>query len=186
MKIVSLFLCSLVSVVAFGQAQPVVQKVGYADTDYILMQLPDAKKIETELQAHGSQLEATLKGKIQDYEKKLADYQRGAATMIDAIRQDKEAELTQLQQGIEKFRSDAEASFAKKNQDLMKPVVDKIGKAIEAVAKEQGYSFILSLQAPGGNDILLHSDEKYDISDDVLKKLGVTPNAQAQKPAVNN
>jgi outer membrane protein len=182
MKIASLVICLVASVSAFAQTTPVVQKLGYADTDYILMQLPDSKKIETDLQAHGSQLEATLKSKVADYENKLKAYQQGAATMIDAIRQDKEAELTQLQQGIEKFRQDAETSFARKNQDLMKPVVDKIGKAIEAVAKEQGYTFIISMQAPGGNDILLHSDEKFDISNDVLKKLGVTAPAAAKPP----
>jgi len=63
----------------------------------------------------------------------------------------------------------------------MGPVFTKVGKAIEDVAKEQGYSFILNPQLIGGGDILLYSDEKFDISDAVLKKMGVTPKPAAAK-----
>ena len=63
----------------------------------------------------------------------------------------------------------------------MNPVFTKVGKAIEDVAKEQGYSFILNPQLIGGGDILLYSDEKYDVSDLVLKKMGITPQPAANK-----
>ena len=88
--------------------------------------------------------------------------------------------LTQLQENIQKFQQDAQASIQNKQDQLMSPVFAKVGKAIEDVAKEQGYSFIINPQLIGGGDILLYSDEKYDISDLVLKKMGVTP-----KPAAN-
>ena len=61
----------------------------------------------------------------------------------------------------------------------MEPVFTRVGKAIEETAKENGFSFIINPQLLQGGDILLYSDEKYDISPLVLKKLGVT----AVKPA---
>ncbi|MEQ8424237.1 MAG: OmpH family outer membrane protein, partial [Cyclobacteriaceae bacterium] len=67
-----------------------------------------------------------------------------------------------------------------KQDQLMSPVFNKVGKAIEDVAKEQGYSFIINPQLIGGGDILLYSDEKYDISDNVLKKMGITPKPVAE------
>ncbi len=158
-----------------SQAQD-TQKMGYADTEYILSQLPDAKKVESDLQAHGAQLEATLKAKAQDYEKKLADYQANYTKWIDAVVRDKQAELQSLQQAFTKFQQDAEASFTKKQQDLMTPLYDKIGTAIADVAKENGYSFIITLNAAGGaGSVLLYKDPQFDISNLVLKKLGVTP-----------
>lgn len=102
------------------------------------------------------------------------------ATTSDVIRADKERELQTMQESLQKFQQDAQASIAKKQNDLMQPVYTKVGKAIEEVAKENGYSFILNPQIGPGSDILLYSDEKYDISDLVLKKMGVTP--QPQKP----
>lgn len=156
------------------------QKLGYADTDYILTQLPEAKKVESELQAHGSQLEAQLKAKADDYQKKLKDFQANAAKWVDVVVQDKQNELQRLQAEFQKFQQDAESSFNKKQQDLMAPLYEKVGKAISEVSKENGYSFIMTLNAAGnGGQILLYKDPQFDVSPLVLKKLGVTPTASA-------
>jgi len=164
------------SFAALAQTQPVAQKIGYADWDYIFSQLPDYKQIETELKTHNSQLENQLKAKQSEFETKLKAYQSMPATTPDAIKADKERELSLLQENFQKFQQDAQTSFQKKQNDLMEPVFSKVGKAIEDVAKENGYSFIINPQLlGGGGDILLYSDEKYDISVLVLKKLGVTP-----------
>lgn len=174
-----LFLIGCASFAA--QAQAPVQKIGYADWDYIFSQLPEYKQIEAELKTHGDQLQNQLQAKYKDYETKLKAYQAGAATMVDAIRKDKETELTQLQENIQKFQQDAQTSIQNKQDQLMGPVFNKVGKAIEDVATEQGYSFIINPQLIGGGDILLYSDKKYDISDLVLKKMGITPKPAADK-----
>jgi outer membrane protein len=57
----------------------------------------------------------------------------------------------------------------------MDPVFTKVGKAIEDVAKENGFAFILNPRLMGGGDILLYSDQNFDVSDLVLKKMGITP-----------
>lgn len=160
-----------------NQTQTTVQKIGYAEWDYIFSQMPEYKQIDNELKTHGDQLQAQLQAKYKEYETKLKAYQAGAATMLDAVRKDKEAELAQLQENIQKFQQDAQASLQKKQTDLMEPVFGKVGKAIEEVAKENGYSFIINPQLVGGGDILLYNDEKYNISALVLKKLGITPTA---------
>ncbi len=153
------------------------QKIGFADPGYVFSQLPEYKQIENQMKTHGDQLQAQAKAKYTEYETKLRAYQQGAATMLDAVRRDKETELQQLQENITKFQEDARASLQKKEQDLMGPINVKIGNAIEEVAKEHGYTFIINPQIQGSIDILLYGDEKYDISALVLKKLGVTPPA---------
>jgi outer membrane protein len=168
-----------VSIASYAQApqQPAVQKIGYADWDYIFSQLPDSKQIESELKIYGSQLENQLKSKYQDYEAKLKTYQGMPATTPEAIKADKERELGALQESIQKFQQDAQTSMQTKQTTVMEPIFAKVGKAIEAVAIENGYSFIINPQLIGGGDILLYNDEKYNISTLVLKKLGVTPAA---------
>jgi len=151
------------------------QKIGYADWEYVYSKMPESKTIDTQMKTHSSQLESQLKAKYTEYESKLKAYQAGVNTMIDAVRKDKEAELTQLQENIQKFQQDAQASVSKKQGDLMEPIFARIGKAIEDVAKENGYVFIINPQLVGGGDVLLYSDEKYNVSDLVLKKLGVSP-----------
>ena len=162
----------LISATTYGQT---TQKIGYADWSYIFSQMPEFKQIDNELKTHGTQLENQLKAKSQELEAKYKAYQAMPATTPDAIRADKERELQQMQEGIQKFQQDAQTSLQNKQTSLMDPIYKKVGKAIEDVAKENGYSFIINPQLFSGDDILLYSDENYNISNLVLKKLGVTP-----------
>ena len=175
-------LCGLI----FTSNAQTTQKIGYAESDYILSQLPEFKRIESELKTHGAQLENQMKAKYDDYQAKLKAYQGMPATTPDAIKADKERELAALQENIQKFQQDANSSFQKKQAELMDPIYKKIGKAIEEVAKENAFTFIINPQVANGGDILLYSDEKFNISDLVLKKLGVTPTAQTTTPPKTN
>ncbi len=156
-----------------------VQKIGYTNLDYILGLLPDAKKVETELKTYEEQLQKQLQTKYADYEKKLKDYQDGVAkgVMTDLIKEDKEKELMSMQNSIKEFEEGAKTSMQKKQVALLEPVLAKVQKAIDEVGKEKDYSYILSTHADyGGSAIILYAKSKDDnISDLVLKKLGVTP-----------
>jgi len=170
---------SAIALSGFAQAQPVTQKIGYADWDFIFSQLPEFKQIDSELKAHRAQLESQMEAKQKDFQTKYDAFTKLPATTPDAIRADKQRELEGLQESIQKFQQDAQTSFQNKQTSLMEPVFSKVGKAIEETAKENAFSFIINPQLLQGGDILLYSDEKYDISTLVLKKLGVT----AIKPA---
>ncbi|HEX6224407.1 MAG TPA: OmpH family outer membrane protein [Chryseolinea sp.] len=170
-----LVLLAVMGFLAFvSHAQTASVKVGYADVDYIFGQMPEQKQIDTELKSVQTQLKNQIDAKYQDYQKKLQDYQANLNTMIDAVRANTERELVQMQQNIEKLQQDAQTTVQTKQNQLMEPVFKKVGKAIEDVAKENGFTFILSQQI-GGLDVILYGDEKMDVSDLVLKKLGVTP-----------
>lgn len=175
----STILFALLLTTSFAQTTPVAQKIGYADWDYIFSQMPEFKSVDTELKAHSAQLQSQLEAKSRDFETKYRAFQNMPATTPDAIRADKQRELEAMNESIQKFQTDAQTSYQKKQNDLMEPVFSKVGKAIEAVAQEQGYTFIINPQLLQGGDILLYSDPKFDISNDVLKKMGVTP---APKP----
>jgi outer membrane protein len=175
-KLVLFVALALAAFVSHAQAPATTTttKVGYADVDYIFSQLPEAKQIDSDLKSLQTQLKNQVDTKYQEFQKKLADYQANLNTMIDAVRANTERELQQMQQNIEKLQQDAQTTIQAKQTALMDPVYKKVGKGIEDVAKENGYTFILNQQI-GGLDVILYGDEKMDISDLVLKKLGVTP-----------
>ena len=153
-------------------------KIGYTNVEYILSQMPESKQIESDLKAYNTQLESQLKSKYQDYQTKLAAYQQLGAGTSAVIKADKEKELTGLQQGIQEFQQTAQQSVQQKQQTLLRPVLDKIQKNIDAVADESGYTYVLSQDA-GGSPVLLHGPKDGDVSDLVLKKMGITPSANA-------
>jgi outer membrane protein len=160
----------------FSQAQTASTKIGYADVDYIFSQMPEAKQIDTDLKSLQSQLKNQIEGKASEFQKKLADYQANLNTMLEAVKANTERELQQLQQNLQKLQEDAQTTIQNKQTQLMDPVYKKVGKAIEDTAKENGFNLVLSQQI-GGLDVVLYADEASDISDLVLKKMGVTPKA---------
>jgi outer membrane protein len=156
-------------------------KIGFTSVEYVLSQMPESKQIESDLKTYGTQLEAQLKTKTTEYQGKVDAYQKGASTMTPVIKADKEKELQTLGQSIQEFQQTAQQSMQQKQQTLLRPVLDKIQKNIDAVAADQGYTYILNSDS-GSNPILLHGPKDGDVSDAILKKMGITPTAPA--PAV--
>ena len=153
-------------------------KIGYTDVQYVLAQMPESKQIESELKTYNTQLEAQLKSKYADYQAKGEAYQKAAGTMTDVVKADKEKELQGLQQSIQEFQQSAQQSLQQKQQVLLKPALDKLQKNIDLVADENGFTYVFNSDG-GGSPLLLHAPKDGNISDLVLKKMGITPGAAA-------
>lgn len=156
---------------SFGQSSD-CQRIGFADTDYILKVLPEFNKAQNELQVDISQYEKQFQAKVAEYESKLKMYQQGASAMVDIVRLDKEAELRRIQESIEKFQGDVQVALRKRESELLQPILNKVGRAIDAVALENGFDFILNSKV-GSTEIVQFADQKFDVSVLVLDKLGV-------------
>lgn len=164
----------LVILMAFGlainlQAQNV--KIGYINADYVLSLMPEAKEVQSTIQAYEKQFSNSIQQKVQDFQQKVAAYQQNMSTMTEQVRADKEMELQGLNQSLQKFQQDAEQSIVKKQQELYSPLYEKIQTAIDKVAVENGYTHVLRSEAL----IFIADEESGDMSDLVLRKLGVEP-----------
>lgn len=153
-------------------------KIGYTDVQYVLAQMPESKQIESDLKTYNGQLKAQLDSKTGELETKYKTYQQGEATMTDIVKADKQKELQGLQQSIQEFQRSAEQSLQQKQQTLLKPALDKLQKNIDLVANENGFTYVFNSDG-GGSPLLLHAPKDGDISDLVLKKMGITPGAAA-------
>lgn len=171
-----IFVLAFLVAAVSAEAQDGGMKLGYTNAEFILGNMPEAKQIESELKVHEQQLTAQLEAKQKDLQVKGEDYQRNAANMIPEVRADKERELQSLQQSLQKFSQDAQASLQRKQGELLQPAFDKIQVAIDAVAKANGYTHIINSGNPQmGLNIILYASEEYNVSDLVLKELGITP-----------
>jgi len=176
MKTRFIFTLAFLVAAVVAKAQDSGLKIGYTNAEYILSNMPEAKQIESELQVHEQQLSAQLEAKSKDFQTKVQDYQRTAENMIPEVRADKEQELQNLQQSIQKFQQDAQTSLQRKQAELLQPAFDKIQKAIDEVAKANGYTHVLNSGQPEmGLNILLYAREEDNISNLVLKQLGIEP-----------
>lgn len=159
-------------------------KIGYASTSYIVSQMPEAKSIQSELQSFQKQLSNKINATMTGFQQQLQQYEQSAATMTEEARAKKEEELNQLQQQIQRDQQEAQLQLQQKEQELFAPVFDKIQDAIDKVAKANNYTHIFSPDV-AGNPVLIYvqNEEEANISNMVLKELGITPAAPA--PEVN-
>lgn len=185
-KLVFVFAFALITAASMAQTTAAL-KVGYADVEYIFSKMPEAKQIQSDLEGLQAQLKKQYDNKYTEFQTKLKTYQDNInnPNIPDAVKQNSARELEQLQANLQKLQEDSQNDLQKRNATLLGPVQEKVGKAIEDVAKENGFSLILNNQI-SGLDVILFGDEKLDVSDMVLKKMGVNPAAEAQTPAANN
>lgn len=181
---IKLFLAALVAVMFLGFQSNAQVKIGYTNVDVILGQLPETKTVEAELKTRKDQYDASYKQKVTDFQTKLQAYEKGAATMSDVIKADKEKELQTAQASIEEFQKSAQDDLQKKQNQLLAPILQKIQTGIDAVAKEAAYTHVFNIDAgQGTTPILLYATEESNITNLVLKKLGVEPAKAAAVPA---
>ncbi|MEM9674963.1 MAG: OmpH family outer membrane protein [Cyclobacteriaceae bacterium] len=158
------------------QAYAQTHKFGFVSTEYVLSQMPEAKTIQSELQAYQQQLSNKIQATIQGLEAQFQDYQKGASTMTEEARTTKEKELQVLQQQIQTDQQNAQTQLQRKEAELLQPALDKIQEAINAVATTGNYTHVFSLDI-AGNPVLLYvqNEEEANISNKVLEHMGITP-----------
>jgi outer membrane protein len=182
-----LVVMTFVSAPLLAQTTPAsgLTKIGYTNVDYIIERLPEAKKMQNELEVTKAQLDKSMGEMIKEAQDKYEAYQKNGASMTDVIRADKEKELQGLQTRIQEYQTSAQTSLQKKQQQLIEPILTKVNDAIQAVGKENGYLYILNMDAGQGTTpvILYVGSEEYAVSNLILKKLGVDPDKVDAAPA---
>ena len=144
------------------------QKIGYVDSQAIIDLMPESAKIQQDMQAYYSELQAELQAMATEYQTKMRDYEANSATMSNILRQSKEKEIVDLQGRIQDFQANAESDFAAKQEELSKPMLDKIKKAIDDVVKAKGLAYVFEKTV-----ILSIGDSAIDVTPDVKAKLGL-------------
>jgi len=175
--VAALAIAALIGVEAQAQTQPQALKIGWTNVDYVLGLLPDSKKITNELQIQQQQIQKALQEKEKEVQDLYAAYQQNASKWSEIIRADKEKQIQTRGQELQEFQKNSEQSLQNKYQQLIQPVLAKINTAIDAVGKENGYTYIFNMDA-GANTtpiILYAGSEELNVSNLVLKKLGVDP-----------
>ena len=172
-NILKLTVIGVVTIVSSFTAN--AQKIAHVSLDSLISIMPESKIAQQAVQEFAKQLEEQVKAMQAEAKTKYDDYQAKAKDMAEVVRASKEKELSDLQQRIQDFQQQAQTDYQKKTAELSKPVYDKAKKAIDAVAKENGYRYALDTS----NGTVLYSEPSDDIILLVIKKLGITPGAPA-------
>ena len=149
------------------------QKIAHIDLDSLSGIMPETKIAKGVAEKYLDDLKKTVSSMEEEFQKKYNDYMQNELTMSDLVKKTKQEELQSLQTRIQDFNQQAQMDYQKKSAELTAPIMDKAKKAIEAVAKEGGFKYVLDTSA--GN--ILYSEPSEDILMLVKKKLDTMPAA---------
>jgi outer membrane protein len=147
------------------------QKVGHINLQELVTFMPDAKKANTELDTLQSGLLREIDRKTNEIKVKYDAYKADMAkgVMLPSVQKSREDELNNLQTSLQSFQYQAQDDMDKKRTELFQPIIKKATDAINGVAKEKGYTYVLDSSA----GTILFSTESDDLMPAVKTKLGL-------------
>src|SRR5690242_1168759 len=167
-KFLLLAACSFM-LVAFSYAQ----KYAVIDTKYILDKMPEYKAAQKQLDDIADTWTKEIQRMQTDLDKMYKDFEAEQVMLSDDLKKKREDQIyvkeKQLRD-LQKSRFGFEGELFKKRQELVKPVQDKVYNAVQKLAVQRGYDFILDKSE---GITVIFADPKLEKSDDVLKELGV-------------
>ncbi|NMH27442.1 OmpH family outer membrane protein [Flavobacterium silvaticum] len=164
MKQLKVLLISAI-VVLMAQAATAQAKVAHVDVADIMQKMPAMVDAQKQLAKLGETYDAGYKTLVDEYQAKIKKYDQEAATVTDAINDERSKEVQEMQKRIVDYRDNAQKELQKKESDLVKPIMDKVKASIEKVGKAKGFQYVLNAA-----DLLLADGP--NITADVKKDLG--------------
>ena len=149
------------------------QKIAHINLDSLISIMPESKTAQAAVQDYAKQLEEQVTTMQTELKTKYDDYQAKMKDMPEVVRASKEKELNDLNQRLQDFQQQAQTDYQKKSADLSKPVYVKAKAAVDAVAKENAFKYVLDTST----GLVIYSEPSDDIIALVIKKLGITPGA---------
>ncbi len=146
-------------------------KIGYVDSDAIMDNLPDAQDAKQKLNSIVQDWQTELNKLQNEWKTKYDDYDKRKLIMTDQTRAETEAELVKLEQQVTDYREKkfgTNGELFQKQDELMKPVQNKVFNAIQDVAKDEDLDFVFD---KSGDVLLLFAKDQYDITTQVMDKL---------------
>ncbi len=145
------------------------QKVAHINLDSLVSLMPESKTAQLSVQDYAKQLEQQITAMQTELQTKYEAFQKESPSLAPIVKDSREKELNDLNQRITDFQQQAQTDYQKKSADLAKPVYDKAKKAIDQVAKDNGYKYVLDTST----NLVLYSEPSDDILNLVIKKLGI-------------
>jgi outer membrane protein len=156
---------------AAAMQAPAQSKIGYINSEAIMQTLPEAVDAQKTLDQLVSQWEGELQKMQADWKRKFDDYDKRKLILTDQARADAERELRELDQSISDYRNKKfgqNGELFQKQNEVMKPIQNKIFKVLEDIGKEDGYDYIFD---KSGEILLLYANEKNDLTQKVIQRM---------------
>ncbi len=159
---------ALISVGLFGFSNIAnAQKIGYISADEIIQLMPEAATVQSQLDEYQQSLYKNAQDQKTAFDDAVQKFYKDSSAMSPSLKEVKRTDLQKQVQDMSGMDQKIQNQFEQKRQELSLPIQKKLQAAIEDVAKENGYTFVLPREA------LIYMPPTSDIGPLVRKKLGL-------------
>ena len=141
-------------------------RIAFINSEQVIVQLPEAQEAQKILE----EMQITARDSIQlleeTFKEKLDEYQLLESQMTEEAKRQKQTELTEIQNYYQMFTRRKSDEIQKMRDDLMRPILERIQKAIDQLAKDEGLNFIFDKTA--AIPVLLYGDNQYNLTNKLL------------------
>ncbi|GAB5524299.1 MAG: hypothetical protein Roseis2KO_21710 [Roseivirga sp.] len=151
----------------------VAQKFGHIDSDYVLNKMPEYAEKKTEIDQLAKDYQKEVRSLFSEVEKMRSKFRLEQVAFTSEMKKERQAEIDKKEQeALEKqtqfFAFDG--LFFKKQEELLRPLQQKLWEAVEVVAKKRGLDYIFDKAADVG---IIYSNPVHDYTEYVLEELGL-------------
>jgi len=164
--ITSIFLLSVISAIGISQ------KYAFVDTEYILNNIPAYKAAQDQLDQTSAEWEKEIGDMYANVEKLYKAYQNDAVLLTQEMKKKREDEIVSKEKEAKTLQNKyfgRDGELFVKRQEFIKPIQDEIYNAVKEMAVEGNFAVIFDTS---GSLSMLYTNPRYDLSDDILEKLG--------------
>ncbi len=158
----------------------VAQRFAYVDSDYILKHMPEYASAQRQLEALSAQWQKDVDAKYQEIDRLYKAYQADEVLMTPDMKKRRQAEIDDKERSAKDFQRQKfgpDGELTQKSNTMIKPIQEKMQKAITAVAEEDNMDVIFD---KNGEVVMLYFSPRLNKSDDVIIKLGLKPGTFAK------
>lgn len=152
-----------------GNIAEAQSKIGYINSNQVVELMPETKVVQKQIQDYSKTFSDQLTALQTELTTNAQGYDAKRASMTDAARTAKEAELQDQNKRLQDFNTTARQKVDEKTKSLSDPLFAKLRAAIQAVAKEKGYNYVFDTSQTE----LLVSPEADNLLASVKTKLGL-------------
>jgi outer membrane protein len=156
------------------------QRFAFVDSDYILKHIPEYTAVQKQIAALSEQWQKEVDGRFQEIDRLYKSYDADQVLMTADMKKRREAEISDKEKAVKDFQRQKfgpDGELAKKSIALIKPIQERMTKAIQAVAESDNLDMIFDKNS---EVIMLYANPRYDKSADVITRLGLKPGVFAK------
>jgi outer membrane protein len=168
MKQLKSLLIAALLIIGASQTISAQAKVAHIDVTELMQNMPEMKAAQAQLEKIGKTYDNDYRTMVQEYQNKLKKYGDEEATVTAAVNETRTKEVQDMAQRIQQFQTTATKELQQKQEDILKPIMDKARAAIQKVAKAKGYQYVLD--STTGSGVLVADGP--NLLADVKKELG--------------